>query len=244
MATPHKQCSVEGCQAAVRARGWCKAHYGAWYRLGDPLAALRIVGLGTCTVDGCGAPTRSSGADHCEKHYMRLRRHGRLDLRQPKPEIEHSAGYVLEHDPAHPLTTGGQRYVYQHRKVFFEHHGEGPFRCHVCLEPQSWETMHVDHLDDDPSNNDIDNLAPACPRCNQGRGAWKIRGTVIRKQGRMLTHDGQTRCLADWAREVGVTPQSLACRLKAGWSLERALTQGRGRFGPKGAQAMGQTTLI
>jgi hypothetical protein len=30
-------CSIEGCGKKIIARGWCSAHYGAWWRTGDPL---------------------------------------------------------------------------------------------------------------------------------------------------------------------------------------------------------------
>ena len=35
-------CKVEGCQRAVKARGWCGTHYERWYRDGDPQAHVPI----------------------------------------------------------------------------------------------------------------------------------------------------------------------------------------------------------
>jgi hypothetical protein len=40
----------------------------------------------------------------------------------------------------------------------------------------------------------------------------------------MLTHEGVTLCMADWARRVGMTPNKLRQRINLGWSVERALT--------------------
>lgn len=40
-----------------------------------------------------------------------------------------------------------------------------------------------------------------------------------------LTHNGQTKILRDWAVEVGLTPNTLAQRIRLGWTVERALTQ-------------------
>lgn len=37
MAKQTTTCSVEGCDAPTRSRGWCRAHYSRWYRWGDPL---------------------------------------------------------------------------------------------------------------------------------------------------------------------------------------------------------------
>lgn len=35
-------CSVAGCAAPVRARGWCNTHYRRWQRHGDPCAHIPI----------------------------------------------------------------------------------------------------------------------------------------------------------------------------------------------------------
>lgn len=36
-----KTCSIDGCESAVRSRGWCIAHYERWRRNGDPNKAQR-----------------------------------------------------------------------------------------------------------------------------------------------------------------------------------------------------------
>lgn len=35
-------CSVEGCEGAVKARGWCQTHYSRWRRTGDVGAATPV----------------------------------------------------------------------------------------------------------------------------------------------------------------------------------------------------------
>lgn len=41
----------------------------------------------------------------------------------------------------------------------------------------------------------------------------------------LLTFEGVTLCLTDWAKKVGVSPKLLECRInKHNWSAERALT--------------------
>lgn len=37
-------CSIDGCDRGHNARGWCRRHYEAWRRHGDPLGASRTVG--------------------------------------------------------------------------------------------------------------------------------------------------------------------------------------------------------
>lgn len=34
-------CTIDGCGRSSRYRGWCKTHYGRWWRHGDPLALKR-----------------------------------------------------------------------------------------------------------------------------------------------------------------------------------------------------------
>lgn len=41
----------------------------------------------------------------------------------------------------------------------------------------------------------------------------------------MLTHNGITQNITDWALQLGMRPQTLTERLRLGWSPERALTQ-------------------
>lgn len=40
-----------------------------------------------------------------------------------------------------------------------------------------------------------------------------------------LTHSGVTKILSDWAKERGMSANTLAMRLRLGWTVERALTQ-------------------
>ena len=128
---------------------------------------------------------------------------------------------LLAYLPDHPLRRSQGR-VYEHRAVFYQHHGDGPFRCHCCGAVVSWDDMHVDHLDDNPKNNAPGNLAPACPTCNQKRGQHKVMATLRRKHG--LTIDGITLTINEWAAKIGVVNgSSIALRLKKGWAVRDAV---------------------
>jgi hypothetical protein len=50
------------------------------------------------------------------------------------------------------------------------------------------------------------------------------------RQARMLTHNGETMCVKDWAERIGVAPSTLCERLRRGWSVDRALTTPARRY--------------
>jgi predicted nucleic acid-binding Zn ribbon protein len=184
--------------------------------------------FGKCIVEGCDSDaTRIK--KYCEKHYMRVRRNGNTEKIQPKQFTEHTHGYIIEHCPGHPLAVKNK--VYQHRKVYHDANGEGPFTCHWCQIQVGWLTMHIDHVDADRKNNDLSNLVASCPTCNQSRGKDKLRETLKQKHG--VTFNGQTMALSAWAKHIGVSHSTFAERLKKGMTLEQALTIPRGNTGPK-----------
>lgn len=51
-----------------------------------------------------------------------------------------------------------------------------------------------------------------------------------KRNNRLITFNGKTQCLADWAEETGIKRQTLASRIcNCHWSIERALTEPIGR---------------
>jgi 5-methylcytosine-specific restriction endonuclease McrA len=167
-------------------------------------------------------------------HYYRLRRTGTTDRLETtaQPALEHEQGYLLEYAPGHPLATPGHPHVYEHRKVFYDEKGKGPFSCHVCDEVVTWADLHVDHLDDVRHHNKIENLAPACATCNQARGRHKMIATQ-RAQGRQITAFGKTQCISVWVAGLTISHSTLRRRLAAGWDAEKAIQTPSGPSGPK-----------
>ena len=59
-----------------------------------------------------------------------------------------------------------------HRDAYFAYHGKGPYPCWLCKAPivyltGPWpESLAVHHIDFNPSNNDIANLAAMHSRCH------------------------------------------------------------------------------
>lgn len=188
----------------------------------------------SCCVEGCGEPATRIGAQMCEKHYCRMRRSGshQRKLRVVPETTPHTHGYVLEYAPDHPLARSHCR-VYQHRIVFYEEHGDGPFCCHWCGCTVTWDDMHVDHLNDVRSDNRPSNLVSSCPTCNQARGRHKMRKSMKESRGIHFSAHGVTMCIADWARHLGVSRATINFRLAHGWRMESVLSPRSGKTGPK-----------
>lgn len=55
---------------------------------------------------------------------------------------------------------------------------------------------------------------------------WATRAEQNRNNRRavLLTHDAQTKNLIDWAKETGVSQDTISRRIKRGWTVEDALT--------------------
>jgi len=49
-------------------------------------------------------------------------------------------------------------------------------------------------------------------------------GTRYRKDGVLLVYRGKTKSLAEWGRVMRLRPETISTRIKAGWSIGRALT--------------------
>ncbi len=184
-----------------------------------------------CRIEGCGSEANRKGAVLCEKHYARIRRYGThksIFDRSPERTMQ-SAGYVLVKAKGHPRSLGLGR-AYEHRVVYQDAHGDGPFQCHWCAAGVTWDDMHVDHVDDCKTNNAVGNLVASCQLCNQARGKQKRIETMRAKCG--LALGGLVLTHSEWAAKIGITEVALRWRLVNGWPLARALTQGRGKHGP------------
>lgn len=46
-----------------------------------------------------------------------------------------------------------------------------------------------------------------------------------RRDNHLLTYNGETRTVTEWAEKIGMKPVTLFQRLRKGWTVERALTQ-------------------
>jgi len=196
----------------------------------------RKVKLGTgyyekCSVEGCLKDANRIKAGLCEAHYAMLRRRGCTKHKEYPLRTFNQAGYVKIKNKSHPLSDSSGT-VYEHRMVFYNIHGEGPFKCHWCGKDISWYNLHIDHLNNNITDNNDSNLVASCAACNIGRGQEKSAKTM-RSKGKLLTYGGETMCVSEWARRLKIRASSLQSRLNGGWTIEKALTEPRGITGPK-----------
>lgn len=109
-------------------------------------------------------------------------------------------------------------------KSFADYGGRG---ISVC--PQ-WRESFSQFLADmgprpssDHSIERIDNSGNYKP--SNCRWATRLEQCRNRRSNKMLTHNGKTQCMKDWAKELGVRIQLLHSRLKRGWSVADTLSK-------------------
>lgn len=234
-------CEVQSCQdkakyfcASADGLAICNKHGLRWSRYKSfdlPVRTSKLKVFKVCSIEGCLEIANRIKHGVCEKHHARIRRNGTSDtIITHKEKYNHSQGYILLHKPDHPLAT--KTTVFEHRYVYYEQYGEGPFNCYLCGREVGWSNLHIDHLNDNKTDNRIDNLKPSCAVCNQSRGRHKMIEKQ-RRQGHLLTFNGQTKCLSEWARELKVAKATLDWRIRQGWSIDKVLRPRLSRTGPK-----------
>jgi len=96
----------------------------------------------------------------------------------------------------------------------------------VCPEWMTFEPFYEwamangyqDGLTLERNNNDLGYSPANCrwiPKAEQPKNS---------RHNHMITHNGQTKSLTDWAQEVGICRLTLLKRLKRGWNINDALT--------------------
>lgn len=108
-------------------------------------------------------------------HYTRWSRHGDPLTVKPQGPPRKGVGYKAIFRPGHPLARPSDNRVYEHRFVLYNAIGPGWHPCHWCQKLVSWDlrscskALVVDHVNAVRLDNRLENLVPACQRCNGQR---------------------------------------------------------------------------
>lgn len=162
----------------------------------------------------------------CGKHYYRMYRGGTTEKKQRGSFFLASGYLMLTGKKGHKLADSrGQ--VLAHRHAFYESNGEGPFECEWCGVSLTWIDLHVDHLDEDRSNNDPVNLKPSCCSCNTNRKAGqKKKG---RDRNKSLLYQGKSYTLKELSELAGISVEAMRQRVRY-MSVEHAVETPKGRW--------------
>lgn len=141
-------------------------------------------------------------------------------------EVSYRKGRLFEFMPGHCLADR-KGWVAHHRRVAYEAWGPDERACIWCGRWLAWfgrvtrvDTICVDHLDGDVTNDVLANLVPACGPCNlhRAKAAWVC---VVRA---LDERDAMSR-------------RSPARRAEVDAAVERSIRQMRARHRPDPADA-------
>lgn len=178
-----------------------------------------------CKIDGCDREVMYKADQVCQMHYFRFMRNGTYEtVKKRCYRRVNPAGYHLIYEPEHTLAQSGG-YVYEHRFSLFNERSHSIDKCEICGVDWAWSDIyssHVDHIDEDKSNNKPGNLRPLCNSCNTSRSKRdysKNDGFTI------ITFDGQSMTAHEWSRDkrVSVSGSTIKRRLANGQSVDSAL---------------------
>lgn len=102
--------------------------------------------------------------------------------------------------------------------------GRGVSICDEWNKFEAFRSWSLEHgYNDELSIDRIDCDGNYCPEnCRWANAVTQANNT---RRNHLLTHNGETRTMAEWSRKTGISYQKIKCRInKCGWDVDRALT--------------------
>jgi len=142
----------------------------------------------------------------------------------------------IKHKAEYSVWCGMKRRCYNSNEDSFQYYGKRGIK--VCQRYRnSFEDFFNDigkrpnpRLQIDRIDNEGHYSCGKCAECKSNRWKFNIRWTTLERQSRnkrnnhLITFNGETKCLTDFAKEVGKSYSVVYARIKRGWTVQNALT--------------------
>jgi len=174
----------------------------------------------TCTIGGCNKKIAYAERQICQMHYFRYMRNNTYDtIKKRTYRTLHSNGYIKLYEPDHELSASDGN-IYEHRYVYYEKISKTISECEMCGKEINWKIGHIDHIDENRSNNNEENLRPLCNGCNVYRNR-KLDSNVKC----LVTYKNRTMSCHAWGRQpdVKVSGHTIRRRIDKGQSPKEAI---------------------
>lgn len=235
MSIQQKQCAIKGCTSNFDhlRKGYCQKHYESLKKYGDPMFITnrRNNRPKRCKVEGCnklgykdskGERTRYPKG-YCQTHYARLYNHGTLEVS------------IIRRDSESHGRSGTKQYIawqtmirrcYDKRHKSYTSYGARGIR--VCDRWLYSFSNFLEDMGERPDGMTLDRIDPnGNYEPSNCRWATNKEQANNRTNSRLLTVDGVTKTVTEWAEYSDVTAGQIARRVKSGWSHKDAVFKPR-----------------
>jgi hypothetical protein len=204
--------------------------------------------ISQCKIAGCKGKVRTLGM--CATHYARHWRHGGMDANTDR---RHKVGYeasgykhghtsqggVTNYSPEY-RTWGAikQRTTNPRHPAYARYGGAGVSMWPEWVESFDAFLAFIGPRPEPKCNYSIDRFPNKKGNYEPGNVRWATRRQQNRNRqtNHLITHNGETRTIVEWAEIKGLPATLLAHRLAAGWDVEDALTRPVRRQKHRGGQ--------
>lgn len=94
----------------------------------------------------------------------------------------------------------------------------------ICKEWLKFKNFYHD-MGDRPRNKSLDRIKNNQGYCKENcKWSTSKEQANNRRTNRLLTHNGKTQNISQWAKELKLNPFLLYCRRRRGWSVKKTLT--------------------